>query len=257
MKTPLKTLIFFILFKSSFVFAQDAEFIWAEDGINGSQIYMSQHKNGAWQPAEKIVDDNNLNILPAIGSDAKGQHIAVWSMVDGAKSILEYSIKRGNSWTKPAVLADQMTTNLAPIEVFDSNDVCWVFWSANDGGDDDIYVSKFIKGSWSAPERVNEDNDTPDILPEAGLDDNGNIWVSWQQLQEDGYVEVSSSFETNNRRKMASLRATKMQTIKQLKLRSEFENPIKPPSNFSSRSRATMYFPNDKKRPSKAVKGKF
>ena len=255
MKELIKIASAVLLIFSPHIWAQDAQFIWAEDDSNGSRILLSQHKNGVWQPAEKIVDDNKLNILPTIGSDQKGHKLAVWSMVDGSNSVLKYSIKHGTRWSTPRVLADEMSTNLAPTVVFDSNDVCWVFWSANNNDDDDIYVSKFAAGVWSQAKMVNADNDVPDILPEAGLDDNGNIWVSWQQLQENEYVEVTKSYERLSRKVMSSRNAVSMKQIKQMKLHSEARNPLKPPSFFKGRSRATMHFPNDHSRPLRSVIG--
>ncbi len=244
-----------LLFFNSHIWAQEAEFIWAEDDNKGSRILLSQHENGSWQPAEKIVDDNKLNILPTIGSDSKGQRLAVWSVVDGASSLLKYSIKHGNQWSEPQILSNSMSTNLAPVVVFDSNDIGWVFWSANNGADDDIYVSKLAGGIWSSAEIVNEENDTPDILPEAGLDDNGNIWVSWQQLQENEYIEVTKSYQRYSRRQMLPQNAVTMQQIKQMRQRSNSTNSFEPPNFFKGRSRATMYFPNDRNRSSKPVKG--
>ena len=257
MKSLAKIWSILLFIFSPYIWAQDAEFIWAEDDQNGSRIFLSEHKNGSWQPAEKIIEDSNLNILPTIGSDTKGQRLAVWSMVDGTNSVLKYSKKRGNRWTEPRVLSDEFKTNLAPVIVFDNNNICWVFWSANDGADDDIYVSKLVRGIWSRPEMVNEGNNTPDILPEAGQDENGNIWVSWQQLQDDRYVEIYRSFETQSRKKMLANRSVSAQSVKQIRTRSDALNSINPPTKFKGRSRATMFFPNDKRRPSKAVKGKF
>ena len=257
MKSLAKIWSILLFIFSPYIWAQDAEFIWAEDDQSGSRIFLSEHKNGSWQPAEKIIEDSNLNILPTIGSDTKGQRLAVWSMVDGTNSVLKYSKKRGNRWTEPRVLSDEFKTNLAPVIVFDNNNICWVFWSANDGADDDIYVSKLVRGVWSRPEMVNEGNNTPDILPEAGQDENGNIWVSWQQLQQQGYVDLSRSYSTASLTRMLASQTFNLQSIKQLKLRSNLENTIQPPDGFKGRSRAMMYFPNDKERPSKSVQGKF
>ena len=244
-----------LLMFSPYMWAQDAEFIWAEEDSSGSRILLSQHKNGSWQPAEKIIEDSKLNILPVIGSDTKGQRLVVWSTVEGADSVLKYSAKRGNRWSAPQTIPSQMTTNLAPVIIFDENDICWVFWSANDGDDDDIYVSKLAQGIWSKPEMVHKDNDTPDILPEAGQDDNGNIWVSWQQLREQGYVEVSTSFDSRGGRKLATNNSILAEEIKKLKVSSDIEQLIKPPSFHRSLGRASMYYPNNKNRPSRSVKG--
>ena len=234
---------------------QEAEFIWAEEDLNGTRIVMSSYRGGVWQPGEKIIDDKNLNILPAMGMSRKNQKLAVWSTVSAAGSILKYSLKRGNSWQPAKILSNTMSTNLAPVVVFDNDDIAWVFWSANDGGDDDIFVSKLINGNWTAANRVHADNVVPDILAEAGQDENGNIWVTWQQLQNNAYVEQSQSFELSSKRAMAQASALNTEKLQQLKQRSDKVNSIEPPEFFKARSRATLYFPNNKTRPSMPVDG--
>ena len=248
-------LIAVVLLISATVRAQQAEFIWSEEDQNGSQIMLSSYKQGAWQPGEKIVDDNNLNILPAIAVNSKNHKLAVWSAVSTNHSELKYSIKRGGKWQAAQTLSKQMSTNLAPVVVFDNNDICWVFWSANSGEDDDIYVSKYIQGEWTQAERVNQDNSIPDILPEAGQDENGNVWVTWQQLQNNGYVELSRSFEIQSKRRLAQSSATKIDKIRQMKQQSDLGSAIQPPEFVKTRSRATLYLPGNKTRPSRPVKG--
>ena len=236
--------------------AQTAEFVWSEDSLNGSKILLSEYENGQWQPAENVVEDSNWNILPTLGSSSKNQKLAVWTMLEGDKSSLKYSIKKAGKWTAPRLLTDVLQTNLAPVVVFDNRDVCWVFWSANNGDDDDdIYMSRFSKGNWSAPEQVNAPNDVPDILPEAGLDEAGNVWVSWQSLSDEGYVDVTRSFEQSSQRGLSPAQAMNMSKIKQLKSRSNSTHGMQPPESFNSLGRASFHFPGDKQRPSKTVQG--
>ena len=242
-------------FACTVVYGQDAEFIWAEDGQNSSRIVLSTFKDGAWQPGEKIIEDENWNLLPTLGADSGENKIAVWSTVEADRSLLKYTIKRQGQWLPAKILTDTLKTNLAPIVVFDSNDVCWVFWSANDDDDDDIFMSKFEAGVWLTPERVNSDNDVPDILPDAGMDNNNNIWVSWKTLTDDGYVTTSKSYSKFNSQKMARSQALSVQQIEQIKSRSILDHPIQPPPFFKSLSRASFYYPDDKKHPTRVIQG--
>lgn len=238
--------------------AQQAEFIWTEEDENGGRILLSEYKNGGWQPGEVVVDDGEFNILPALGADNKGRRIAVWSTIERDKSLLKFTWQVNGRWQKPKVLSDQMTTSLAPALVVDNNDTPWVFWAGNNGDDDDdIYMSRYSSGQWTGPERVNDDNAVPDILPEAGLDEGGNVWVSWQELTQAGYVELSMAYEVATKRQMAASKAMSTQQVRQLKALSDLENPMQPPAFFNSRGRASLYFPNDRKRPSRAVQGKW
>lgn len=247
--------IFCLLLVCTIAYGQEAEFIWSEEDQYGTQILMSTYRDGVWQPGEKIIDDTNLNILPTMGMNSKKQKLAVWSAVSETGSILKYSVKSGDSWQASQILTNQMSTNLAPVVVFDNNDICWVFWSANNNNDDDIYMSRLTTGTWSLPVRVNDDNDDPDILPEAGMDDSGNVWVSWQTLTGDGYVNVSKSFSANDKKIMRISNSISIQQIEQLKSKSNSDHSMQPPAFFKSLSRASFYFPGDNKRPSRTVKG--
>lgn len=244
-----------LLLMYTFAYGQEAEFIWSEDDQSTSRILMSTYKNGTWLPSEKIIEDQNWNLLPTLGINSKNHKLAVWSMVDDNRSMLKYAINLGDGWQSAQVLSDQMLTNLAPVIVFDTTDVCWVFWSANNGTDDDIYMSRYKLGKWTDPILIHEDNDVPDILPEAGLDDAGNIWVSWQVLTDSGYVETGKSFETTTDSRIQTAGSIGIQQIQQLKSRSSPDHQISPPPFFKSLGRASFLFPNDKKRPTSTVQG--
>ena len=92
-------------------------------------------------------------------------------------------------------------------------------------------------------------------LPEAGMDDSGNVWVSWQTLTGDGYVNVSKSFSANDKKIMRISNSISIQQIEQLKSKSNSDHSMQPPAFFKSLSRASFYFPGDNKRPSRTVKG--
>jgi len=251
-----KFIVFCLIFSlSTIAWGQQAEFVWSEENETGSRIILSVYQNGVWQPGENIVEDENWNLLPTLGADSKNHKLAVWSMVEDERSILKYSIERDGQWQAAQVLTDQMTTNLAPVVVFDNKDICWVFWSANNGDDDDIYMSTLTTGKWSPPVRVNDDNDGPDILPEAGLDDAGNVWVSWQTLTGDGYVSVSKSFSASDKKTNRISNSMNIQQIEQLKSRSKSDQSMQPPAFFKSLGRASFYFPGDRKRPTRSVNG--
>ena len=190
-----------------------------------------------------------------MGMNNQGDKLAVWSTVSATGSILKFNLKRGGSWQGPQVLTGRLSTNLAPVVVYDNSDIAWVFWSANNGDDDDIYMSRLVNGTWTPAQRVHTDNDVPDILAQAGQDEHGNVWVTWQQLQDDAYVELTQSYESQSKRKMAPSGGLRNDKIRQMKQRSDLANTIKPPEFFQARSRATLYFPNNKNRPSVPVEG--
>jgi len=242
--------IFTLLLTTSSALANEAEFIWAEDHPDGSRIYTSEYREGEWQEKTLIADGENLNFLPALGSDSKANRLAVWVTVDAnGDSVLKFSFKREGDWQYPRILSNLFKTNLAPVIIFDSQDRAWVFWSANDGNDDDIYMSHQANNHWTQPVEINSDNDVPDILPKAGLDESDNIWVSWQQLQDDmTYREVSKKLVDGQ------WIGSQKHQIKSHEDKREFDL-LTPPPFFQGGSRATFHFPNNKRNQSTTIIG--
>ncbi len=230
-----------LVMAASPLLAADAEFIWAENDFLGSTLYMSTYQDGAWGEKEPIFSDENLNILPALGSDSEGEHLAVWVTLDPhGRSVLKYSRQEGNSWTEPEILWDGFKENLAPVVLIDTADTPWVFWSANDGDDDDIYMSCYTGDSWSAPRQVNEENDVPDILPQTGLNQSGEIVVRWQQLGDDGlYRQMTATFGAANLF-VKSVSRDKLSTRKMLVTEKPTDIPLPP---YEGNSRSTLHFP--------------
>jgi hypothetical protein len=237
--------VLLLLTVSSPVFAVDAEFIWAETDTVGSTLYISQYQDGVWGEKEAIVSNENFNVLPALGSDAFGDHLAVWVvMQNDGRSSLEYSFKRQESWSNPQILSHAFTENLAPVILFDTFNIPWVFWSANNGDNDDIYMTSFSGGTWNQIKKVNDDNSVPDILPKAWLDESGDIVVSWEQLQPDmTYLEVSrkiiDSLSGHTSKFSGIYRKNKTKGV------SGQAELISPPP-FKINSRATLHFPGKK-----------
>lgn len=246
----IKIIVFILFVMSSAVTADEIEFIWSEDNPDSSAIYFSRYQNGAWQEKTMIAGDGKLNILPALGSDSKKNHLAVWATVDkGGGSVLKYSINEKDSWHSSRILSDLFKTNLAPVVIFDFNDRAWVFWAANDGTDDDIYATHWGKNHWTHPIRINNDNDVPDILPRATLDESNHLVVYWQQLQKNlTYREVS--------KRLVDGKWIKAQTNDTISRNASHGHAnLNPPPFFKSTSRATFHFPNDRKNPSATIQG--
>lgn len=240
------SIFFLLLFTiSSPVFAVDAEFIWAETDAVGSSLYISRYQDGVWGEKEVIVSNANFNFLPALGADSLGNHLAVWVIIKSAgKSLLEYSFKRQGSWSAPKVVNHSFAENLAPVILFDTFNAPWIFWSANNGGNDDVYMTSYSGGVWKQPVKVNEDNDVPDILPKAWLDESGDIVVSWEQLQPDmTYQEVSRKIAGG----LSNFSHKESKLLRKNKKNVEiWQDMLLSHPPFDMNSRATLYFPENR-----------
>ncbi len=235
--------------------ASQAAFVWAEDDSKGSRIFLSHHVDGQWQAKQTIIDNQQLNILPAVGIDKNNNQLVVWSTVTRKGSSLYYRQLSNGKWNEPGILTNKLSTNLAPVIVYDLDTRPWVFWAGNDGADDDIYFSQLTQTGWSEPYRVNTGNKIPDILPEAGLDDFGNVWVTWKRLNGNQYDDEFEVFDLVKHKPGAASNLFDVETIRRYQARVELEYPLEPPVIFNARSRATMYFPDEQNSPTKLFDG--
>ena len=233
-----------------------AELIWSEVKNNGSAIYSSVYKEGAWGEKKKLVSDNNLNILPTLSESNSGKKMIVWSRILQEGSNLNYTVIDTQGNQKRGSLETPFATNLAPVVIHDSNNTPWLFWSANDGGDDDIYMSRFVSERWTKSIRVNEENDVPDILPEVGMDKNGCVWVSWMQMNNDKYVELAKSFGKSMSSSGCGHQSTVVQQRGQIRKTSKELGPIEIPDHIKPTGRATFFYKDDGGSYNKSVKRK-
>ncbi len=92
--------------------------------------------------------------------------------------LMNYS-KSKRVWSEPipvtATKQDVMRTAIA----VDRQQRVWVFWSANQDGNLDLYARFYAQGKWSARLRLTYDPG-PDLNPVATTDIWGRVWVAWQ-----------------------------------------------------------------------------
>ncbi|MBI3208640.1 MAG: hypothetical protein HYZ37_07040 [Candidatus Solibacter usitatus] len=92
--------------------------------------------------------------------------------------LLRYS-KQQSTWSAPipvsAAKQDVMRTAVA----VDGKKRAWVFWSANQNGNFDIYAKPYADGKWGNEVRITNNAGT-DVNPVAAVDSQGRVWVAWQ-----------------------------------------------------------------------------
>ena len=201
----LLTLTFITMFCAASHAAEPmAELIWVEHGET-HQILHSEYLEGNWtNPLLVYESDNYLNSI-ALSTLNEGEKILVFSEYLKTRKVLK-SITRpavNSEWSDALLLSDFGMENLAASLVLDIDGVLWLFWAANKGDLDDIYLSKMTQKSWSRPIKVNMDNDVPDINPVASLNENAEVEVEWQTYSFDvgGYVTTKHVFELDKERK--------------------------------------------------------
>ncbi len=87
--------------------------------------------------------------------------------------------QEGNRWSGPIPVTEPgQDVFRTAVAVGGQGDV-WVFWSANDGGNWDLYARRFPGGKPGDTVRLTDDPG-PDLQPAAATDSDGCVWVTWQ-----------------------------------------------------------------------------
>jgi hypothetical protein len=167
--------------------------VWPGKSDGDYGVYSSELYKDGWTPVTIAARSENRIIAAAVGSaslsgaandmDLTTQGlITVWTEVVSGQWLLKFATRVGDNWTTPKLLTTLAGENLAPTIVHDLNGNPWVFWSSNATGNDDIYLTRRINGSWSEAKMVNQPNKFPDMVPNTHVADNGDVVVEWDTL---------------------------------------------------------------------------
>jgi hypothetical protein len=175
--------------------AVQKELIWSQsDGLR-YEIYASSLKSGAWTNPVKVTDDNANNLHPALAVAPDGTGWAFWSAVNPDGISIKYAVAKDGKWSDPAAVEmEDLSSAITPSALVDKSGVVWLVWAGNDGGQDEIYCSRYVSSAWQKPERVNTANEVPDIKPAIALNTAGQIEVKWEGVRNGKYVPLLSTY---------------------------------------------------------------
>lgn len=176
----------------------DALLAWGRRDEGEYNIYISQQQRGSWSEPKKLSGSPNPEILPAVGADAQGDTWVVWTELLGGHSRLHFRHQLGGTWYADKHLNTNTTSDIAPALLMAPDGLPWLAWAGFDGEDDDIYYTRWLGDNWAEPERVNLDDDVPDILPSLSLDDQDAISISWFGFDGHEYIEFRSKYLEGN-----------------------------------------------------------
>jgi hypothetical protein len=101
--------------------------------------------------------------------------------------LMQYS-KSNRTWTTPVAVSDPGQDIMRTAVAVDGQGRVWVFWSANQDGNFDLYARYLAQGKWSSLQRLTWDPGT-DLNPVATTDVTGRIWIAWQGYR-NGNLEI-------------------------------------------------------------------
>jgi hypothetical protein len=113
--------------------------------------------------------------------------------VGGDQVMVRHFSKATSTWEPPIAVSDKGLDVMRAAVAVDGQKRVWVIWSANKGGNFDLYA-KYLDGeTWSPEMRVTTDPGT-DINPVAATDTRGRVWIAWQAFRGDN-LDVYAAVE--------------------------------------------------------------
>ncbi len=110
--------------------------------------------------------------------------------------LIRYSISQGK-WSEPEDVSPKHEDVMRSAVAVDGSGRVWVIWSANRGGNFDLYARYFQKGQWSREIRVTTDPGT-DVNPVATTDSAGRVWIAWQAYRGNN-LDIAAAAQTGDR----------------------------------------------------------
>lgn len=194
-------------------FAQQAEIVWVGHDSNEDEphlILYNAYVDDQWaQDATVVYSSSRSIVTPFLTTDFDGSKVLFWSEERGSSNrvlmimrgrVVEQGADAKIEWSAPTLLYGKRSYNIGPIAVRDGIDRLWLFWTANDGKDSDIFQSYKGERGWSEPELAHPDTDVPELHPMAYLLSDGELEVSWSAFDPVSldYVEQSKRIAPNS-----------------------------------------------------------
>ena len=110
--------------------------------------------------------------------------------------LLSYS-KSSRMWSAPMPVSNAKQDVMRATVAVDGSKRVWVFWSANQNGNFDIYAKSLSGGRWSNEMRLTTDVGT-DVNPVAVTDVKGRVWIAWQGFRNNN-LEVLAAAQNGDR----------------------------------------------------------
>ncbi len=170
--------------------------VWSQMAGTNQQIFFSTFMSAqdTWSTPVQVTKDDYRNGHPALDAGTNGKKWLVWVAGKDTDSSIHYSVEANGAWAETAVVPSPLKVNVSPSVMVDGSGNTWVAWSGNDGGQDEIYCSRYIGQKWTTPVRVNTENDVPDILPEITMNSDNNPQITWYGYRNGSYVKLQSTF---------------------------------------------------------------
>ncbi|WP_319549702.1 hypothetical protein [Desulfogranum marinum] len=175
--------------------AEDSPITWYGKKNGEYMFFLQNRNNNALLNTKQLFSGGQVNSPPVVVVDKKKRNFVVWTIREQDSVRMAFRLIDGNRIHQPNFIHPSLRYVMAPHMAVDPSGVIWLTFSGSNGDDDDdIYLSSWSDGEWAPPQRVNTDDDLPDVLPVVGVGRTGEIWVRWLGFDGEQYRQYYSSW---------------------------------------------------------------
>ncbi|MBI2901469.1 MAG: hypothetical protein HYY17_14890 [Planctomycetes bacterium] len=141
-----------------------------------------------------VSDASQYDGQPALAVDAAGAPWVAWVGFAKDKGDQVFCARRADSgWSRPVAVTTKPGNYVRPA-IACSGETAHVFWTATTEEKTSIWMSRCAAGKWSEPARVSP-ADGYHQNPEACVDPQGRVWLTWQGFVRGNYDIFLASFD--------------------------------------------------------------
>ncbi len=197
MKKVFFLFVLWFFFVPQSVFSEEIDLTWMEANSEETIIYYSSKTGNTWTPKEVVAKGYKFMFTPAVASGNE-RIMVVWVESNGPRNHkIFFSEKISDSWSNPKEISTSFQEVSAPALII-YNHKFHLFFAANNGDNDDIYMSSYDNTYWSVPKRIHAGNSVPDILPQPEVS-NGILSVMWQSYNGSNYITMEQELLTTSK----------------------------------------------------------
>jgi lysophospholipase L1-like esterase len=152
----------------------------------GAELWAQRGSANGWRKAERLRLPGASNHHPALAADKRGVWAAWLAETTAGGRAVMAAEWTGRRLARPEPVPAAGTGPGVPAIALDATGRPVAVWSAFDGTDTEIWLSRRSDSGWSTPVPLSN-NDVPDELPDIGRGANERLVVSWSSFTPEGY----------------------------------------------------------------------
>jgi WD40-like Beta Propeller Repeat len=142
---------------------QEVYFVKAHNKRELLELWSSHQLGGRWQPAQRIPWTLPGDIDPALSPDGQRMYFnrRANPAIPASLDIWQSQRSPDGSWASPQPVPGLANSDSAEIYASATHSYD-LYFGSNRGGNPDIYLARFINGSYDAPQKLPDNINTPD-----------------------------------------------------------------------------------------------